>query len=187
MLYDYQRYKTIPYLVDEGFIKAAMIVSRTAASRDAYKGLLKAGVVTPEGVVDTTRIDRHFRNHVAILHATQQRQVIVALFWWEEETQRLRKLLAERRELETLTAESSAEALPQYRRLLERVNAKIMARPSERLQAVEEDADELMVRFMDGTLFAPPAAGSYAQARRTLHDEELPGYSRREAPRTVMV
>jgi hypothetical protein len=121
------------------------------------------------------------------LHATQQRQVIVALFWWEEETQRLRKLLAERRELETLTAESSAEALPQYRRLLERVNAKIMARPSERLQAVEEDADELMVRFMDGTLFAPPAAGSYAQARRTLHDEELPGYSRREAPRTVMV
>jgi hypothetical protein len=180
MLYDYQRYKIIPYLIDEGFVKAALIVNRTAASRDAFKGLLKAGVVTPEGNIDTTRIDRHFRNHVATLHATQQRQVIVALFWWEEETQRLRKLLAERRELETLTAEATAEAMPEYCKLLERVNAKIMARPSERVREVEEDGDELMVRFEEGRLFAQ-------QARRVMGDEELPGYSRREVPRAVMV
>jgi hypothetical protein len=179
MLYDYQRYKTIPYLIDEGFVKAALIVNRTAASRDAFKGLLKAGVVTPEGNIDTTKIDRHFRNHVATLHATQQRQVIVALFWWEEETQRLRKLLAERRELEILTAEATAEAMPEYGKLLERVNGKIMARPSERVREVEEDGDELMVRFGEGRLFA--------QARRVVGDEELPGYSRREAPRAVMV
>jgi hypothetical protein len=44
-----------------------------------------------------------------------------------------------------------------------------------------------MVRFVEGTLFAPPAAGPYAQARRALNDEELPGYSRRKAPSIVMV
>jgi hypothetical protein len=186
MLYDYQRYKTVPYLLDTGSIEAALIVSKTSASKDVYKGLVKAGVVSPQGVIDTTRIDRHFLNHLAILRASQQRQVIVTLFWWEEETLRLRKLLDERRELEILTAEASAEAMPEYRKLLQRVNGKILARPSERERIVEEDADDLMVRFMSGMLFAP---GTDARSRTNgmSPDDELPGYSRREIPAGVMV
>lgn len=172
LFYDYQSYRPVPYALDAGSIEAAMIVNRKAVSKQALKGLQKAGVVSLGGEVDTTKIDRHFRNHLAVLTSSRHKQVIDLLFWWEEETMRLKKLLSERVELEALLAESSAEAMPTYRQLLDRVNAKIKAKPSERKSVIENDEDELIVRVRSGCLAAP-----HTSAR---HTEVLPAYCSRE-------
>lgn len=171
MLYDYQSYLPIPYALDEGSIEASMIVASKLVSKQAFKGLQKAGVVSCDGIVDTTKINKNFMHDVAVLASYHQKQVIDMLFWWEEETMRLKKLLGERKELESLIVCSSAEAMPTYAKLLDRVRKKIDARPSQRDHLMEIDEDDLMARAMSGGMME-------LQHARPPPDELPPAYSR---------
>jgi len=182
MFYHYQALQPVPFAMDERCLEAAQIVARVSHSKKAFKGLQKAGIISPQGILDTTRIDKKFTHHLASLPQQRQRQTVDLLFWWEEETNRLRKLLSERLELESMIAEASAEALPTYRLLRERVNGKIKAQPSQRNQVIEDDEDELMVRARAGSMADVSALLQHGarQQRRALagYDDELPAYSR---------
>ena len=62
-------------------------------SRQIYRALQKNAVLHPEtGVVDTSKITKHFANQLATISVHTQRKLIGLLFFWEEEVMRWRLL-----------------------------------------------------------------------------------------------
>ena len=130
---------------------ASAIIDHKTVSGDIFKKLQKIGVVSQQGIVDTTKIDAKFTHHLAKIPAYQQKQVIDLLFWWEEECGRFRKLQGEEAELTALIRDYANDR-DVYSRMLNRVRNKKKTVPSQRNEAVERDEDEEMVRFRSGMI-----------------------------------
>jgi len=112
---------------------AAGIVDTGYLSNRVFKKLQACGVLNAQdGTIHTENIDRHFAHHLAIISAYRQKQVVLLLFWWQEECQRLVKLFAERQELKDLVAASEGQAKDLYAQHLDAVEQRIAANPSER-------------------------------------------------------
>lgn len=174
-----------PLSWDEGSIVASGILDKinNHMSAQAYRALKKHGVLNPASQVDTMKITKHFNKELSMIPAWRQKQMVDLLFWWEEESHRLRKLLEEQTELEQLLERAKRDGGVQeaksYRMLLERVRGKINTKPSERVVAVEEDRDEV---FKEATALLQAPSDTHdahptGVASRGGAGEDLPGYS----------
>ncbi|KAK4506387.1 hypothetical protein PRZ48_000117 [Zasmidium cellare] len=139
---------TGPYGFDKESLWASTIIQHKHLSSNVFHTLQHIGVLDKErgNVVDTSKIGPKFTHQLAEIPARQQKRVVDLLFWWEEECQRLRKLHDEQTELEgLLRTEQGEERRIVLGKLLERVKGKVRARPSERVERVERDEDELVL------------------------------------------
>lgn len=164
LFFSYQQSSTNgPYGLDNESIWASGLVDHKTVSKNVLHSLQKAGVVVKDNgnVIDTGKIGPRFTHQLAEIPARQQKQIVDLLFWWEEECQRLRKLVDEKAEIEgILKNEVEGERKAMMKALLERVEKKLRAKPSERDDKLERDEDELMVRFREGMGASTGGAGS---------------------------
>ncbi|RMZ86339.1 hypothetical protein DV736_g6436, partial [Chaetothyriales sp. CBS 134916] len=119
------------------------------------------------GVVDNeSKIGKAFGHQMACINVMQQRELINMLFWWEEETQRLKKLIAEEKELDGMIdaaedesgnadGDGTRENLDQLKFARERIRMKKRQRPSQRRADVEADKDDLMDAFYGSSRSTP--------------------------------
>ncbi|KAI9851617.1 MAG: hypothetical protein M1838_003211 [Thelocarpon superellum] len=134
------------------------IVESKYQSREAYKGLLQAGVLCPgRGDLDTTRIDKNFTHHLATIPLFRQRKIIGMLFHWEEELTRWRLLDEEESEIrqvmqavgfddENCVVGLAAIACKRRLALSERVEQTSQAEPPGYATAVEQGARQVNSR-----------------------------------------
>ena len=170
MFYSHQLQLSYPYGLSPTSLQASGILDTEGISSKTYKKLQQSGVVfETDGTVDTNKIDKNFTHNLAAISVVRQKQIVDLLFWWEEECMRLRKLYGEREELEDLVTGASGQSLEMYRQLLERVKGKIAAKPTERIEELEKDQDECIVRYRAG--------GSAPLQNQQGSDEVLPAYS----------
>jgi uncharacterized protein YdcH (DUF465 family) len=150
MLYMHQINTPQPEVLDENAFFVVGVCDRKRQSQRIHSALLKNGVLTtPEGLVNTYKIGPKFIHQLAFIAQASQRNLINVLFWWEEETQRFRKLVEEEKELDTMISELEArpeetadrEALDRLKFARERVRMKKRQRPSQRNPAIEADTD----------------------------------------------
>ncbi|RMZ81789.1 hypothetical protein DV738_g2042, partial [Chaetothyriales sp. CBS 135597] len=154
MCYAHQLSSPNPFALDERSFYVAGVADNEAVSRKMYKALKKHGILRADdgnGEVDTRKIGQSFIHQLASINVMRQRELINMLFWWEEETQRLKKLVAEERR--------AKEKLDQLKFARERIRMKKRQRPSQRRADVEADKDNLMEAFYGGgSRNAPPLA-----------------------------
>ena len=149
MLYMHQLAAAEPELLDERSFYVAGVCDRERQSERIFMALLKNGVISPEGAVDTYKIGPKFTHQLAFIPQVSQRNLINVLFLWEEEVHRLRKLGEEEAELTTMISEAETqnddaidrEAVDQLKFARERVRMKRRQRPSQRNSAIEADTD----------------------------------------------
>jgi hypothetical protein len=155
MLYMHQINTAKPEALDENSFYVVGVCDRERQSQWIHSALLKNGVLTtPDGRVDTYKIGPKFIHQLAFIPQAAQRNLINVLFWWEEETQRLRKLGEEEMELTSMISEAEArpnetedrETLDQLKFARERVRMKKRQRPSQRNSAIETDTDETVAK-----------------------------------------
>ncbi|ETN45368.1 uncharacterized protein HMPREF1541_09199 [Cyphellophora europaea CBS 101466] len=162
MTYMHQLASANPHALDEHTFYVAGVTDNEASSRKVFRALRKHGVLRAEddATVDTTHIGRGFVNQVACISVARQRELVNMLFWWEEECQRLTKLEAEEAELTGLIdavvvggedddtgRRQEQERLDQLKFARERVRMKRRQRPSQRMDEVENDEDDLLAAF----------------------------------------
>jgi hypothetical protein len=150
MLYMHQINTLEPAALDENAFYVAGVCDRERQSQRIHSALLKNGVLTtPEGLVDTTKIGPKFIHQLALISQTAQKNLIYLLFWWEEETQRWKKLCEEEKELTSMISDAEAETkgqidgetLDQLKFARERVRMKKRQRPTQRNPDIESDTD----------------------------------------------
>ena len=155
MLYAHQINSANPEALDENAFYVVGVCDRERQSQRIHCALLKNGcLTTPDGLVDTYKVGPKFIHELAFIAQASQRNLINVLFWWEEETQRLRKLNEEEKELTDMIAEAEAqpeetadkEGLDQLKFARERVRMKKRQRPSQRDPAVETDTDAVVAK-----------------------------------------
>jgi hypothetical protein len=155
MLYMHQINTPEPEALDENAFYVAGVCDRERQSQRIHSGLLKNGVLTtPDGVVDTTKIGSKFLHQLAFISQAAQKNLIHLLFWWEEETQRWKKLSEEEKELTSMILEAEVQAkgsteeetLDQLKFARERVRMKKRQRPSQRNPAIESDTDATVAK-----------------------------------------
>lgn len=191
MLYAHQlssRSPGAPFALDERSLFVGGICDHEGTSLKVFHKLGRAGILDEQGCVLTHKIEgKKFPHQVPILSQPRQRDLVYLLFWWEEECQRLRKLIDEEKELgqqikriegkgtDNIDRNEDGEELAdglrddQERRQLldnmrferEKLRMRIRQRPSERRADVESGTDDLLVRVQSGP-----------QARR--HTEPMP-------------
>ncbi|KAI9817851.1 MAG: hypothetical protein M1827_000970 [Pycnora praestabilis] len=99
-LFRWQLLQANPALLGEKSFFIAGIVGNESQSPQLYRNLLKNGVLNPEtGVIDTSKITKHFANQLATISVHQQRKLVGMLFFWEEEVMRWRLLDEEKGEI----------------------------------------------------------------------------------------
>ena len=64
-----------------------------------YAALKKGGIITPEGEIDTRRIDKRFASLLYFVSQFVHRRVVGMLFFWEEEGRRLSQIRDMEREV----------------------------------------------------------------------------------------
>lgn len=178
MLYAHQmssRQPGAPFALDEHSLFVGGICEHEGTSLKVFHKLGRAGILDEQGCVLTHKIEgKKFPHQVPILSQPRQRDLVNLLFWWEEECQRLRKLIDEEKELskqikrierkdqgdvaeeESETDENLTDGLRddhERRQLLdnmrferEKLRMRIRQRPSERRADVEAGTDDLLVR-----------------------------------------
>lgn len=155
MLYMHQINTPEPEALDENAFYVAGVCDRERQSQRIHSALLKNGVLTtPDGLADTTKIGSKFLHQLAFISQAAQKNLIHLLFWWEEETQRWKKLSEEEKELTNMILEAEAQAkgsteeetLDQLKFARERVRMKKRQRPSQRNPAIEADTDATVAK-----------------------------------------
>jgi len=161
MCYMHQIASQNAYALDERSFYVAGIVDSESVSKRVHAKLLKNGILKEEdGSVDTYKIGPRFPHQLALLNLNRQKDLVGMLFWWEEECQRLRKLDAEQKDLDTLISESdekmtqseedsaerqnTKETIDQLKFARERIRMKRRQRPSQRDPDVEADKDDIV-------------------------------------------
>ncbi|KIW70023.1 hypothetical protein PV04_02334 [Phialophora macrospora] len=165
MCYMHQIASPDPYALDERSFYVAGIVDSESVSKKVYAKLKKHDVLREDGSVDTFKIGPRFPHQLALLNLNRQKDLVGMLFWWEEECQRLRKLEAEEKELDSLIVEADGKVilatqdedtperehlkgtLDQLKFARERVRMKRRQRPSQRDPDVEADKDDILGAF----------------------------------------
>ncbi|RMD40178.1 hypothetical protein DV735_g4964, partial [Chaetothyriales sp. CBS 134920] len=124
MCYAHQLSSPNPFALDERSFYVAGVADNEAVSKKIYKALKRHGVLRADdyddgggkGEVDTRKIGQGFIHQLASINVMRQRELINMLFWWEEETQRLKKLVAEEKELDVMIEASEQLVAAQERR-----------------------------------------------------------------------
>ncbi|KAL2428743.1 Vanillyl-alcohol oxidase [Exophiala dermatitidis] len=164
MCYMHQVTSADPYALDERSFYVGGIVDSEKLSKRIHKTLKKYEILKAEdGTVDTYKIGPRFPHQLAFLNINRQKDLVGLLFWWEEECQRLRKLNAEEKELDSIIADmvhnlehlgpDSPEEqhlkinLDQLKFVRERIRMKKRQRPSQRHPDVEADRDDIVEAF----------------------------------------
>ncbi|ETI19642.1 hypothetical protein G647_08654 [Cladophialophora carrionii CBS 160.54] len=169
MCYMHQIASADPYSLDERSFYVAGVVDSESVSKRVHAKLKKHEILREDGSVDTFKIGPRFPHQLALLNLNRQKDLVGMLFWWEEECQRLRKLQAEEKELDSLIEEaegkvaamatgteddsperSSADlkgTVDQLKFARERVRMKRRQRPSQRDPDVEADKDDILGAF----------------------------------------
>jgi hypothetical protein len=179
--YSHQITSHDPYAFDERTFYVAGITDSEGMSKKVFKALRKHEILREDNTVDTYKIGPRFPHQLAVINIVRQRELINMLFWWEEECQRLKKLIEEEAELTKMIDESEKdvaenedditkkEMLDQLKFARERVRMKKRQRPSQRRPDVENDSDDLMSAFHGRSKSVPtvmPSAGQATQEQR---------------------
>ncbi|KAK4911992.1 hypothetical protein LTR66_017318, partial [Elasticomyces elasticus] len=144
-VYLYQLQHSNPCALTTETFHVSRIIDNESNSKKVFHKLQKLKLFTTAGEVDTATFDdpkfgKHLTSKLAFTSVARQKQVVDFLFWWNDEAARLRKLIGEEEELQGMTA--SGQGVDQdVKSLLDRVNAKIGARPSQRNAEIEQDVD----------------------------------------------
>ena len=127
--------------------------------------------------VYTSRINKDFRNQLALIPGQRQRLLVGMLFFWEEELARLSALDMEERELmmQLDTVESETSAAEDLRIGLANVERKRRILPSER----GRDNAAATVHALPGY---QQSAGTVEVPNLTNRQQDLPRYGDHEAP-----
>lgn len=166
-----------PFALDERSMFVGGICEHEGTSLKVFHKLGRAGILDEQGCVHTQKIEgRKFPHQVPILSQSRQRDLIHLLFWWEEECQRLRKLIDEEKELGRqirrierkgqieeqsdgvemedglLDDQERRQLLDNMRFEREKLRMRIRQRPSERRADVEAGTDDLLVRIQSAPL-----------------------------------
>lgn len=156
-----------PFAFDERTFYVAGVTDNENMSKKVFKALRKHEILRGDNTIDTYKIGPNFAHQLACINMVRQRELVNLLFWWEEECQRLRKLLDEEEELNKLIEETERyvaendndvmkkESLDQLKFARERVRMKKRQRPSQRRPDVENDSDDLMAAFHGRSKSAP--------------------------------
>lgn len=142
--YLYQQSDPKPWLLDRKVLHLAMLLDTEHHSRQVFEQLVSMSLLSPEGEVDTRAAAQpgfggKIMSKLAFIPQIKIRMVIDFLFWWEEETARLKKLFDHKHHLESLitrgmiTNDSSADV----KATLRQIDARIATIPSRRDEAVE--------------------------------------------------
>jgi len=159
MCYMHQLASGNPYALDERCFYVAGIVDSEGMSKKTHKALRKSGGLREDWTIDTHQIGPRFTHQMAVLSVNRQRELINLLFWWEEETQRLRKLAEEERELNAMIEQDEGrdrEMMDQLKFARERVRMKRRQRPSQRRPDVEADQDDIVMASFQGRSKSAP-------------------------------
>ncbi|KAK5947856.1 hypothetical protein OHC33_011121 [Knufia fluminis] len=159
MLYAHQlaaQHSGAPYSLDERSFFVGGICDNESVSRKVFRKLTDAGILDGSACVDTRNLDgKKFAHQVAVLSVSRQRDLVNLLFWWEEECQRLRKLISEEKELSESIDNvlqhgqdgrddtDEQQLLERLRFEREKVRMRIRQRPSERRDDIENGTDGL--------------------------------------------
>lgn len=179
MLYMHQINTAEPELLDENAFYVSGVCDRERQSQRIYSALLKNGVLTtPDGLVNTHKIGPKFIHQLAFIPQQAQRNLINVLFWWEEETQRWKKLSEEENELTGMISEAELEAkgtsegetLDQLKFARERVRMKKRQRPSQRNMAIETDTDATVAKAFNIRRKSDARPGEMPPAYLTVSD-----------------
>jgi hypothetical protein len=169
MCYMHQITSPDPYALDERSFYVAGIVDSESVSKKVHAKLKKHDILRQDGSVDTFKIGPRFPHQLALLNLNRQKDLVGMLFWWEEECQRLRKLVAEEKELDSLIEEADEKLImmvattedgddtperehlkgtsDQLKFARERIRMKKRQRPSQRDPDVEADKDDILGAF----------------------------------------
>ena len=136
-------------------------------SKKVFKALKKHEVLREDDTVDTYKIGPNFAHQLAVINMVRQRELVSFLFWFEEECQRLKKLMAEEEDLNKMIEESEKhvaededdvsrkEMVDQLKFARERIRMKKRQTPSQRRPDVENDSDDLLAAFHCRSKSAP--------------------------------
>lgn len=101
-----------------GAFAAAGVIRTTDVNiaRKLYAKLQEIKVIRADGSLDTTKIDGRFNRHMVLLSISAQRRLIVLLFFWEEEVERMQRLLSIQNyeEMHRLPSQRIHEDVPTY-------------------------------------------------------------------------
>jgi hypothetical protein len=159
MCYSHQLASTDPFSLDERTFYVAGITDNENMSKKVFKALRKHGILREDNTIDTFKIGARFTHQIAIINIVRQRELINMLFWWEEECQRLKKLINEEGDLDQMIEDcekdvdedkddlTRKEMLDQLKFARERVRMKKRQRPSQRREDVENDSDDIVAAF----------------------------------------
>ncbi|KAI1609377.1 hypothetical protein EDD36DRAFT_69311 [Exophiala viscosa] len=198
MCYMHQIASQNPYALDEHSFYVAGVVDSESVSKRVHKALKKCEILSQQdGTVNTYNIGPRFTHQLAVLNIYRQKELVSMLFWWEEECQRLRKLDAEKKDLDTLIAGSEEKlarlpededthevkvALDQLKFARERVRMKKRQRPSQRQPDVEADQDDIIMAYHGRSKSVPiisnhpPMITGGGSAQSVSKHEEPPMY-----------
>lgn len=146
-VYLYQLQLSNPYGLTDESLYVSKIVDVESFSRKVFLQLKKLQLVDAAGEVSTAGFERpnfgkDYTNSLSMIPVARQKDIVELLFWWDEETRRLKKLLAERKELVLMSSYAEdASQRENTRQLLDRIESKINVRPSQRIGKVERDED----------------------------------------------
>jgi hypothetical protein len=177
MCYSHQLASPDPFALDERTFYAAGITDNESMSRKVFKALKKHQILREDGTVDTFKIGAKFTHQLAIINIVRQRELINMLFWWEEECQRLKKLIDEEADLNQMILDcekdvdedkddlTRKEMLDQLKFARERVRMKKRQRPSQRREDVENDSDDIVAAFHGRSKSVPNISVGGEQSR----------------------
>jgi hypothetical protein len=180
MCYIHQVASSDPFAFDERTFYVAGVTDTEGMSKKVFKALRKHEILRQDNTVNTFKIGPNFAHQLAVINMVRQRELVNMLFWWEEECQRLKKLLDEESELNTLVQESEKQAttdeydvttretLDQLKFARERIRMKKRQRPSQRQPDIENDSDDLMAAFHGRSKSAPALTTAAGQRQHQL-------------------
>ena len=160
-LYSYQLSLSKPLLLSPLAFHTASIVWRYKDSQRVYKILQKKGIITAGGEIRTQAINKNFAHHFAYLSGFSRRRIIGLLFWWEEEAQRLGRLMEQETEIKQLLEEMPPDeggqesAATLLRTESTRTRMLINLKPSERAEN-DPDNSEPLPAYSISPLASPP-------------------------------
>ncbi|KAF4637384.1 hypothetical protein G7Y89_g686 [Cudoniella acicularis] len=86
-------------------LKIAKITGTDQYSNSVFRSAQKEGIISQEGYPVTSKINANLVNRIAILSLPKTKELVNLLFFWEEESTRLRMLQEEEQEIDVILQE----------------------------------------------------------------------------------
>lgn len=141
MLFLHQLEQPDPLILSPLSFQACAITSSPKTSTSIHRALLKNGILSAESsTVNTSKITRNFAHELSIITSHAQKKLVNMLFFWEEELQRWKVLIAEQQELRVVIAaeKETGGQIGSYEKRLIEVEGLLRVRPSLRAETAKE-------------------------------------------------